>query len=233
MKNFGVLIIVAVVSFTVFNFLFGCLAILSSAPHHCDSLSSIIPLIKIPYIALELPYFLLNTFVDINIAGQYAGIALIIGLILELVYLYFLACVFVNRKIIAEKVPKLVIFTLVLIFLYFSWIVIFDIPKTINRSYSYYKIEMGGQFDDPRYALLKEKGIDPEIKDKGHYSFVWPWAIYKGNRSYPLNRSVADSSAAAAVPVIYLILTALAAHLLFFRKDTLVSDSEYKNADER
>ncbi|GEM_PF-4221395 len=214
------LAIIAAVCWFAFNFLFGCLAILTSEPYICHSLSYPVALINIFSLGVTLPGFLLPLYFDVNHPNDYVSIAFYIGLILEIFYLYFMVCLYANRKIIAEKVPKLLITVCILTFLYFSWIVLFDIPN-LDRSYSYGESSMSAfkTYKDPETGLIeKDYNSVIEYKAKGYYSLIWPWAIYKGNRSYPLNRSVVDSLGALIIPIIYLILLTVVVQKLFFKK---------------
>lgn len=237
-KISGIILILAIVLFIIYYIPFGCLSILSSPPSICDSMTLPLSFIKILSVAFELPYFIISFFVNINDITNYQGIYMTMGIFLELIYVYLLASIYLNRKKIAEKVPKLFIILIILIFLYLSWIVLFNMPKILN-GYNYYEKPLSSTEEYTKFkADLIEKGGYEELNKgikkyyaeqeaQGYYSLIWPWAIYKGNRSDPWNRSSFESLINAILPLISLIMITLVIQYILFRKNS----EENKNSN--
>ncbi len=223
-KIASIILGLAFVLFLAYYLLFGCLSFWNSAPLYCDSLSSPVPFIKILSVFFELPYFLFSQFVSINDIGNYTGLALVIGFLLELIYVYLLACLYVNRKEIAKNNSKLKIFLLILVFLYFSWIVLYDIPKNLDMDYSYDNDATCGfnTIEDSTTGLI-EKSYNSVISNipKGYFSLIWPWTIYKGNVGQPWCRSNIESLSIAFGSVILLFMATFLIQYVFFRREKI------------
>ncbi len=93
-------------------------------------------------------------------------VPLFLGLFIQISYSLIFALVFINRKIIAEKYSKVLIFLILIVFLYFAWIPASNTPK------QFLKIGLG------ETSYVDNDGSNVYARDPSEsirYSLMWPF----------------------------------------------------------
>ncbi len=94
-----------------------------------------------------------------------------LGFILQLIYCYLIAFVYVNRNYVVEKIPKLLIFLVVIVFLYFAWIPASNTPQQFMKfglgETSYISTDK-----DTKGSIVTA----PDPAKAIRYSLIWPIA---------------------------------------------------------
>ncbi len=204
-KRIAVMVIVLIAAFLILFFVEMRCNFLnwSGAPADCR----ILPITKILSLGFETPLFIyqylfaspITAHPDIPSAFSY------LSLLCEVVYAYFISMIYLRRKEIADKYSKWSILLFLFLFLYISWIVLFNLPFALDSSYGFGTTHMpnssGGWSSDynSRTAFA--------------YSLVWPIAPFLNPEALYFSSSI-EVFVGNVLP---LLLVTLLIYFLFFR----------------
>ena len=134
---------------------------------------------------------------------------LTVVLVAQLLYTYLLACIYVNRKEISNKIPPIRLFLKLFLVVYLAWIVIFNMPNELRRTRLSEEITAVITFNEDGGAVVNYKPLWTLLP----YSLIWP--IDTNPR---FKTTIAEQSHVVGRQLLPPLLTTFIIFLLFFRR---------------